>query len=503
MKALLDTNIVIARDANTVVNQDIGILYRWLEKAYYQKCVHQITVDEIHRNSNQTTVRIFDVKMAQYEILLTTASLHPKVKAISNKYDKTSNDLNDTTLLNELYNNRVDILISEDKRIHFKASELEISDRVFFISTFIEKTVAEHPDLVDYKVLSVKRVLVGNINLKDVFFDSFRADYPGFDNWFNSKANEYAYITQEETTEAIMSFLYLKTETMDESYHDIHPAFSPKKRLKIGSFKVISNGERLGERYLKLIFDNALRRRVDEIYVTVFNNNIEKTILINMLEEWGFYNYGKKGNGGELVYVRDFCLQVNTNEPKKTYPFINSSSRSFLVSIYPEYHTELFPDSILRTESPEDFLESEPHRNSIAKVYISRSRYKDLRSGDKVVFYRTGGYYKGVITTIGIVEGICRDILNGVDFIKKCRKRSVFTDAKLLEFWDYDKNNRPFIVYFLYVYSFPKRINLAKLIELGIIKDIDSAPRGFELITEDKFNTIIEETESDKSFIVD
>ena len=29
MKALLDTNIIIHREASKVINQDIGVLYRW------------------------------------------------------------------------------------------------------------------------------------------------------------------------------------------------------------------------------------------------------------------------------------------------------------------------------------------------------------------------------------------------------------------------------------------------------------------------------------------
>ena len=39
MKALLDTNIIIHREANKVVSQDIGILYRWLDRGNYTKCI--------------------------------------------------------------------------------------------------------------------------------------------------------------------------------------------------------------------------------------------------------------------------------------------------------------------------------------------------------------------------------------------------------------------------------------------------------------------------------
>ena len=49
MKALLDTNIIIHREANKVVSQDIGILYRWLDRVHYTKCIHSSTIDEIKK----------------------------------------------------------------------------------------------------------------------------------------------------------------------------------------------------------------------------------------------------------------------------------------------------------------------------------------------------------------------------------------------------------------------------------------------------------------------
>ena len=59
--------------------------------------------------------------------------------------------------------------------------------------------------------------------------------------------------------------------------------FSPKKRLKIGTFKVISNGLRLGERFVKIIFDNALKNHVQEIYVTIYDKRSEQKRLIELL----------------------------------------------------------------------------------------------------------------------------------------------------------------------------------------------------------------------------
>jgi hypothetical protein len=88
------------------------------------------------------------------------------------------------------------------------------------------------------------------------------------------------------------------------------------------------------------------------------------------------------------------------SNPALTFPFVSEATRAFIVPIYPDYHTSLLPDSILRTESPADFIEQYPHRNAIRKVYICRSIYRDLHRGDAIVFYRTGGYYKSVVTPV-------------------------------------------------------------------------------------------------------
>lgn len=503
MKALLDTNILIHRETNNIIRDEIGYLFRWLDELSYEKCIHRISISEIERNQNQSTVQSFKAKLNSYRLLQTEAPETPKIEAIRREFDKNENDSNDTALLKEVFSNRVDILITEDKKIHEKAEALEIQSRVLTIEQFLERCVAENPNLVNYQVLSVRQQYFGNINLNDPFFDSFKEDYPGFGGWFNRKSEETAYVCQRE--ENVLAFLYLKVENEDEDYSDVVPTLTPKRRLKIGTFKVSLNGFKLGERFLKIIFDNALRFNVDEIYVTIFDRTDGQVRLIDLLEGWGFIRHGVKnsGAGQELVYVRDFRAEADIYEPTKTYPFISANTRKFIVPIYPEYHTELFPDSVLRTESPLDFVENRPNRNAINKVYISRSFERSLIHGDIIVFYRTKfrgpAHYTSVATTIGVVQSVTDNISDLDAFIRLCRKRSVFSDAELKEHWDYSPHNRPFVVDFLYVHTFPKRLNLKKLKEMRIISD---APRGFEEISYSAFNTLMEESNGDQRLIV-
>ena len=494
MRVLLDTNIIIHREASTVKNQDIGMLFYWLDKLHYTKCVHPVTIEELQKHSDAATVRTFQIKLGNYNVLKSEAPLRDEVKKVSGGIDINQNDINDTKLLNELYDGRVDILISEDKKIHTKAAKLGIGDKVYRIDSFLEKVVADHPELQDYKVLAIKKVVFGSLNLQDPFFDSFKADYDGFEKWFKDKSDETTYVSFQD--ELLSAFLFLKVETEKENYSNITPLFTPKKRLKIGTFKVTSNGYKLGERFLKIIFDNARRQKVEEIYVTIFDKRDEQIRLIELLKEWGFKHHGTKttSSGTEQVFVRNFEKNPDKNNPKLTYPYLSREADVYFVPIRPEYHTELFPDSKLKTESAERFKENAPHRNAISKSYIAHSHERNLQTGDIIVFYMTGGIYKGVATTIGVVENVINPVSSFEELKKICRKRTPISEEGLKEFWDKYKSNKPFVVHFLYAYSFKRRPNLLKLVELGVVPSVNEVPRGFSKISWDVFIKLVKDS---------
>ncbi len=492
MKVLLDTNIIIHREASKISKQDIGQLFNWLDKLKYSKYVHPLTIEELNRNKDAKTVETMNIKIESYNKIKNIAILGDRIKEVSLQIDTVENDVNDTQILNEVFEERVDILITEDKKIHTKAKALGIADKVFRIESFLEKVTAENPELVDYKVLSVQKVDFAEVNIKDNFFDSFREDYAEFDKWFNKKADDICYVCYSEGR--LTAFLFIKKEDENENYYEINPVFAKKKRLKIGTFKVIANGYKIGERFLKIIFDNALQFRVDEIYVTIFNQRDEQERLIELLKNWGFNHYGTKTthNGDEQVYVRTFSKEIiNVENPKLTFPFFSRQQNIFIVPIYPDYHIELFPDSILNNQSPKDYIESFPHRNALSKVYISRSYEKKMQSGDVLVFYMTGGKYKGVATTLGIVESCVLNIETEEEFLSLCRKRSVFTNEELSKHWNNNPANRPFIVNFLYTFSFRKRPNLEWLVDNGIISSYENVPRGFSKITIEQFDKLL------------
>lgn len=163
MRILLDTNIIVHREASKVYNKDIGLLFNWLDKLHYEKCVHPVTIEEIKTYKDSDVVDTMKIKLENYNVLKTVSQDSPQI-AYLRTHDKNSNESNDTTILNELQNNRVNFLITEDKGLHRKAKYLGIEEKVYKIDSFIEKLVFENPGLTEYKVLSVKKEYFGNIN---------------------------------------------------------------------------------------------------------------------------------------------------------------------------------------------------------------------------------------------------------------------------------------------------------------------------------------------------
>jgi hypothetical protein len=119
------------------------------------------------------------------------------------------------------------------------------------------------------------------IDLDNPFFDSLKQDYKEFTDWFLKKANlgEQAYVFYSKP-EIIDGFLYLKIE--NEELRDVIPIKPAKARLKLGTLKINAHGTKLGERFIKKVFDHLIVNDLDEVYVTVFDHH---TGLIKLLEK--------------------------------------------------------------------------------------------------------------------------------------------------------------------------------------------------------------------------
>jgi len=494
MKALLDTNIIIHREANKVLNENIGKLYYWLEKLNYKKCIHKFSIEEIERYKGEDTRKAFEVKLKNYEIIENAVPMSPAVEQVGKEYDVTENDVTDTKLLNELYVGRVDIFITEDAKIFKKAFKLGIADKVRSIDGFLEWAITENPELQDYKVKNIRIEKFAALDLKQSFFDSLRESYNGFDKWYLKNYDEEAYVCGDNNE--LHAFLALKVENYTENYSDIIPAFAPKKRLKVRTLKVVANGYKIGERFIKIIFDNAINNKVDEIYVTLFPDDSAREELKKLFEKFGFKKWGHKGKREE-VYVRSMQKAFNAADPFSTYPFYDISRDIYLVTINQQYHTQLFPDSILHNENPADFKENKSFANAIHKCYITNAYSAAPKCGDILLFYRSGGgNYKSVVTTIGIVSNYMNTFKDFNDFYSRCTRRGALARAELVNIWNRNFYSNPKIIEFAYVETLPKKLNLQVLSDLGFNRDL--LKKGIIKISKELFDKIIEASGLDK-----
>jgi len=332
--------------------------------------------------------------------------------------------------------------------------------------------------------------LFSEINLSDIFFDSLRQSYAEFDDWFNKKARdgESAYVHHEQSG-ILDAFLYLKIE--NEVVTDVEPNLPIGVKVKVGTLKVNAHGTRLGERLVKKIFDYAVVNNADLAYVTVFN---EHEALIELLVRYGFLEHGVKvtANGTEHVLVKD--MKLVRNDLLLDYPLINThGTNKYVLSIYPDFHTRLFPDSKLNNEAY-DIITDISATNSIHKTYICyMGDVVNLKVNDIVLIYRTSdgkgaARFRSVVTSICVVQEIKSraDFINEDHYVEYCRKNSIFAESDLRK-W-YKNGNNLFVIKMTYNAAFRRRVTNGTLIDtVGISPNY----WGFFRVSDQQFNQII------------
>ena len=178
-RVLLDTNIVIRRESLNVA-YDITNLYKWFDKLGIAKYVHALTIEEISKYKDTAVNRAMLTKISAYDVL-------PKYTAVDDDFfNKTVSSFSlegtavvDNALLREVYDDNVDLLLTDDRLMLLKAERLFIRERVLNSSELLEKYEEAFPRSIEYKMLAVKLKTFGDVDLSDPFFDSLRNDYGG------------------------------------------------------------------------------------------------------------------------------------------------------------------------------------------------------------------------------------------------------------------------------------------------------------------------------------
>ncbi len=494
IKILLDTNIIVYRESDNVYKEKIGELFKIIDNnPNMYKYIHPVIKQELLQNVYNEKRDLLLDRLTSYNVLENCRMIDSKLKAITNPLNKTVNDQIDDIILNELYVGKVDFLITEDKKIKQKSITLDIGNKVMNINEFI--FINRNEKNINHNILDIYKVKFGDLDINDSFFDSLKNDYPGFLDWYERKNNEDVYCYKEQGK--ILGLLFLKNEEPEsEDYSDIKPMMKLNRKLKISTFKVDIGGKKIGERFMKIVFDQALFSMVDEIYVTIYDNDDKKMNLIRYFEKFGFNYYGKKNN--ELVYVRSMKKNFDDNNPLKNYPYIKRNNDTFVIPIKPKYHTYLLPDSILYRESYKDI--HMPVEYAINKYYITNSGWLEIpKIGDNIVFYRSRqegaiAKYSSVLTTIGVVTNIFIP-KNEQELVNKVSGRTVYNESELRK--TYSKNT--YVIEFAYITTLDKKLNYDFCKTNGILEE---APRGVSKIDSTKFQKIIEFGKIDTTLII-
>lgn len=440
MKVLIDTNIVIYREDDSVIQESLSKMFRLFNSVPVSVYIHPASIEDIKRDKDQKRQKIIFSKTKVYPHFpnppdpFTDESFISQVGPINSENDKV-----DVRILYALYREGVDYLITEDVEIHKRASQIGIGDRVFsiydsldfFNSYIVEKPISIVPPSLQEKYLH-------EIKIEDPIFDTLRKDYPGFDDWYASKANDHrkclAYFMQDDQLGAILIY-----KSGEEEYIDGNPPLPPKKRFKIATMKVTYIGQKIGELFLKISINKAIEDRCEEIYLTHFDEK-ENDRLVALIEEYGFEHVSTRKDG-EKIYLKHIFPrmdEITKYHPleilQKFYPsfYDGSDVQKWIVPIRPEYHDQLFTDYPNRQSKVTEFIgEFIVEGNTIKKAYISHANVKKINPGDILLFYRSQDQQR--ITTIGVVEKVEPNVKDSDSIRRIVGKRTVFSSEELEE----------------------------------------------------------------------
>lgn len=175
-------------------------------------------------------------------------------------------------------------------------------------------------------------------------------------------------------------------------------------------------------------------------------------------------------------------------DTKFNFPLIKSTARHFILPIFPQYHTDLFPDNILKNEDMRLYEENKGHRYAIEKMYLSAAYNIQATAGDIVLIYRNGEWapkhYTSVITGIAIIQDIITTKTDE-ERIKICKDKSIFTEKDIRSFnGKYSK-----VIKLLDYKPFKIPVRLKELRAMNIV-DGASGPRPFTEISKEQYEKI-------------
>jgi ribosomal protein S18 acetylase RimI-like enzyme len=450
-KILIDANIVIGLEDNHEVDVALTELVRRCSAHGVRLFVDGAVDDDIRRDSDLARRAVTLSKLARFERL--RGITYPSDSDLARAYGTISspNDRSDTRLLFSLERKAADFLITRDARLQKRArrsglggSVLSVEDAILWLRQTFEPTAVELPYVVEREAYAIDKT--------DPLFDSLRAEYMGFDEWFDERCAKLHRKCWVVVVGDVMAGIVIRK---DETRTEAAITSPGRKILKLCTFKMRSEfrGEKFGEQLLKQSLWFAQTNGYDVVYLTAF---ADKDDLIHLLQSYGFVKTRRQENG-ELVFekvMRKGPLLVYEQTDilafdRACYPRFYDGERvaKYCVPIQGAYHEKLFPEISFRKPLPlfagaefarERTATAQQERtpgNTIRKVYLCRAQAKNLKPGDLLLFYLSKDERLEAsqsMTSIGIVERL-RETTTADELIRMTAKRSVFSAAELSE----------------------------------------------------------------------
>jgi len=499
MRILLDTNIFIYREDNTVIPQELQDLLQILSKVRAEILIHPLSLQELEKDKNETRRQIILSKLGSYPQLESPPDLSKDDEFKKRISEVNDHDIIDNNLLFAVYKNAVDFLITEDKGIHKKASDIGITERVLLIDDALQ---IFKKDITTSKPISppaLKEVFVYNLDLNDPIFDKLKKDYPEFvEKWFPKISREgrkcWVYHKSDGKIGALLIF---KIE--DESIEGI-PSLPKKKRLKISTFIVTNVGQKIGELFIKLSVDFCVKNNLSEMYLTHFTEPDDR--LVRLISEYGFRKVSVNLRK-EDIYLKRIIPDASSVKEMTPLQVVNEYYPSFydganvgkyIIPIQPAFHNQLFTDYIgrqttLNEHSGEFIVEG----NTIKKAYLTNSKITKIQSGDILLFYRSKD--RSEITSLGIVESIHKRLADPDKIMKVVGKRTVYSCDEIKRM----AKKPTTVLLFYHICHLPNPISYQTLKDIGALS---GPPQSICGVNENSYRELIRRSGINERFTV-
>ena len=499
-KCLIDSNVVIGLEDARPVNALFADFVRSCSAKGIRLFVDEAIYADVARDRDAARRAITESKLAKFEKLREAPRGSDDDLVARYGPIRNDNDRSDVRLLVALDALAIDFLITQDGGLHRRAARAGLSGKVMTVGDAV-RWLQQTFDPLQVELPFVTEKLAYEIDRKAPIFESLRADYEGFDQWFDRCAQEHRHCWVLEIGTEVAGLIVRKEETHDQAQTQGRGL----KILKLCTFKVRDEfrGEKFGEQLLKQALWFAQKNRFDLVYVTAFE---KQEFLIELLGDYGFTFTGKNPRG-ELVLektiqhgdLRACATPLETH--RSFYPRFDDGPevRKFLVPIQPNYHSTLFPEiaylaalpllpRVLLVSRTKGWQGSTPG-NTIRKVYLCHSKAKQLRPGDILFFYMSKGtefQFSQSVTSIGVVEKLST-ASNYEELSRATAKRSVFSSAELNALVSVGATPVRIIDFLLSAHLDPP-IPLPRLLENGVCNG--RPPQSIAQLDEDRYRAL-------------